>query len=110
MLTAFVVGQLFQLLFVSVSNSIYVSNPVIWCAWAGFITALLVGTTMFITVLVTGGTGEHIDDGQRESDRATPFVPKDEKKAKPLFVWNRPPLDTDPEDIDEIDENERKEG
>ena len=104
MLTAFLVGQLFQLLFIAVTTRLYVAYPVRWCISAGFITALLVGTTMFVTVLVTSASGEHTAE-TKKPDRATPYVPEEERKIKALFAAKRPPLDTDPEDIDEIDES-----
>lgn len=108
MLTAFLVGQLFQLLFIAVATRLYVTYPVRWCVSAGFITALLVGLTMFVTVAVIGSAGEHTAE-QKKPDRATPFVPDEDKKSKALFLSKRPPLDTDKEDIDEIDNNLAKE-
>lgn len=110
MLTAFVVGQLFQMMFIAVATRLYVAFPVRWCVSAGFITSLLVGTTMFVTVLVTSASGEHTAEPKEKPDRATPYIPDEDKKIKALFLNKRPALDTDPEDIDEIDNNLRKEG
>lgn len=110
MLTAFVVGQLFQMMFIAVATRLYVAYPVRWCVSAGFITSLLVGTTMFVTVLVTSASGEHTAEPKEKPDRATPYIPDEDKKIKALFLNKRPALDTDPEDIDEIDNNMRKEG
>lgn len=110
MLTAFIVGQLFQMMFTAVAIRLYVAYPVRWCISAGFITALLVGTTMFVTVLVTSTSGEHTAEEPKKTDRATPYIPDEDKKIKALFLNKRPALDTDPEDIDEVDENMRKEG
>lgn len=110
MLTAFVVGQLFQMMFIAVATRLYVAYPVRWCVSAGFITSLLVGTTMFVTVLVTSASGEHTAEPKEKPDRATPYIPDEDKKIKALFLNKRPTLDTDPEDIDEIDNNLRKEG
>lgn len=110
MLTAFVVGQLFQMMFIAVAIRLYVAYPVRWCISAGFITSLLVGTTMFVTVLVTSASGEHTAEEPKKTDRATPYIPDEDKKIKALFLNKRPTLDTDPEDIDEVDENQRKEG
>lgn len=110
MLTAFVVGQLFQIMFIAVATRLYVAYPVRWCISAGFITAFLVGITMFVTVLVTNTSGEHTAEEPKKTDRATPHIPEEDKKIKALFLKKHPDLDTDPEDIDEVDSNLRKEG
>ncbi len=110
MLVAFVVGQLFQMMFIAVATRLYVAYPVRWCVSAGFITSLLVGTTMFVTVLVTSANGEHTAEPKEKPDRATPYIQEEDKKIKALLLNKRPALDTDPEDIDEIDNNLRKEG
>ena len=108
MLTAFLVGQLFQLLFIAVATRLYVAYPVRWCVAAGFITSLLVGMTMLVTMAVITTEGEHTAE-PKKTDRATPYVPDEDKKIKALFLSKRPIYDTDEEDIDEIDNNLAKE-
>lgn len=109
MLTAFLMGQLFQLLFIAAATRLYVAYPVRWCVCAGFITTMLVGLTMLVTVAVTSDTGEHTAAEQKKPTRATPFVPEEDSKVKSLLFGKRPIFDTDDEDIDEIDDNVRKE-
>ena len=109
MLTAFLVGQLFQMMFIAVATRLYVAYPVRWCVSAGMITAALVGTTMLVTVAVMGTEGEHTAV-EAKPDRATPYIPEEEKKIKALFTSRKAPLEMEPENIDEIDENVRKEG
>ena len=110
MLTAFLVGQLFQMMFIAVATRLYVAYPVRWCVSSGIITAALVGATMLVTVAVMGTEGEHTEDELKKPDRATPYLPEEEKKIKALFTSRKAPLEMEPENIDEIDENARKEG
>jgi len=109
MLTAFLVGQLIQMLFIAVATNLYVAYPVRWCVSAGMITALLVVATVVVTVGVIGTEGEHTAEEPKKSTYATPHIPDEDDKIRDLFKRPRLPLETEPEDIDEIDKNIAKE-
>jgi hypothetical protein len=99
-LFAFLFGQGIQLLTNAVAHYLYVSDPVMLCITVAVVTIALVILTAVFT-LMDSEKGSNLERPQTRSTNAN-IIP-------PIFMDRRPPLDTDPEDIDDIDKNIRKE-
>ena len=89
-LIAFLFGQLIQLVTVSMAHYLYVSDPVMVCIAVGIMTTAVVVLSSVFT-LMENGTGEH-------RKRQTGI-----NALHPVYYGKRPPLDTEPENVDEID-------
>lgn len=104
-LFAFLFGQVIQLVTNAMAHYLYVSDPVMMCIAVGIVTVALVILTAAFT-LMDEKTAAHEPSRpyrRQYNDDAT-IIP-------PIFFNNnkRKPLDTDPEDIDDIDKNIAKE-
>lgn len=102
-LFAFLFGQAIQLVTNAMAHYLYVSDPVMMCITVGIVTVVLVTLTSMFTLMGAPQNAEHARIRPRGNDFSD-VIP-------PVFVnAKRQPLDADPENIDEIDENIAKEG
>lgn len=100
-LFAFLFGQLIQLVTNAMAHYLYVSDPVVMCVTVGIVTVTLVIITAMFTLM----------DEPRESNATHRSASTGaHSRVFPIFMEKRPPLDTDPEDIDAIDKALAKEG
>lgn len=98
-LFAFLFGQMVQLVTNALAHYLYVSDPVMLCVTIAIVTVALVVMTAVFTLM---DNKEQPINGlhQAKPGRTDPTI------VKPIFSKNwRPPLDTNQEDIDEIDKN-----
>lgn len=104
-LIAFLFGQGIQLVTISIAHYLYVSDPVMLCIAVAIVTVALVILTAVFTLMDEKPAAHQPSRPYRRqyNDDAT-IIP-------PIFFNNekRKPLDTDPEDIDEIDKMLAKE-
>jgi len=102
-LLAFLMGQAIQLVTISLSRYLYVSDPVMVCIAVAIMTTSLVVLTAIFTLMDKESeytiNGVHARPAQNTAPTTKAVFRKD---------W-RPPLDTDEEDIDEIDKNNAEE-
>lgn len=104
-LFAFLFGQAIQLVTNAMAHYLYVSDPVMMCITVGIVTVVLVALTAIFTLMdAPNGVHEPSRPYQRQYNDDATIIP-------PIFFNNnkRKPLDTDQEDIDEIDKNNAKE-
>lgn len=96
-LFAFVFGQLIQLVTNAMAHYLFVSDPVMMCITVAIVTVALVIMTAVFTLMGDDVQSAHVT--RPKSGGAHNVV-------LPVGIFGkRPPLDTDPEDIDEIDKN-----
>jgi len=105
-MVAFAIGEAIILVTLAVCQTMYVSDPLMIC--------LLVGGITFGIALISSGVT--VKESTVTSYDLVKYVNTDETKdttadvIKPILKKEkRPPLDTDPEDIDKVDELLRKE-
>lgn len=101
-LFAFLFGQLIQLVTNAMAHYLYVSDPVTMCITVGIVTVALVVVTAMFTLMQPQENYDPAHTHRQKRDKDAPLIP-------PIFMDKRAPLDTDPIDIDEEDENTRKE-
>lgn len=105
-MAAFAIGEIIILATLAVCQTLYVSDPLTICLLVG-------GISLAIALLVSGFTVRESSVTYSEYARyAAGAEHKDttSQVVKSIFKDNvRPPLDTDPEDIDKVDELLRKE-
>lgn len=91
-LLAFLIGQAIQLVTVALGRYLYVSDIVVVCIAVAIMTTAVVVLSSVFTVMENSVQGAH-----RKTFGPNPL--------RPVSYAKRPALDTDPEDIDEIDKN-----
>lgn len=102
---AFTAGQVIQLLTCAMAHNLYVSDPVLMCLTVGVVATVVVILASIFTMM---------ENGEKMEDSAmhTAKLKRDDigELIPPIFFNNnkRKPLDTDPEDIDEIDRSTAK--
>lgn len=99
-LTAFLFGQGIQLVTIAISHYLYVSDPVMMCIAVAIVTVALVILTAVFTLMDAEPKSNHVRPQQNNSPKSV--IP-------PIFIDQRKPLDTDPEDVDKIDKMLAKE-
>ena len=99
-LIAFLFGQGIQLVTIAIAHYLYVSDPVMLCIAVAIVTVALVILTAVFTLMDTEPKSNHVRPQMNNSPKSV--IP-------PIFIDQRKPLDTDPEDIDEIDKMLAKE-
>lgn len=102
---AFSAGQLIQLLTNAVAHNLYVSDPVLLCLTVGIaVTVMVVLASMFTLMEKSTQQGTFAHERREKEDTFLDIIP-------PIFSPKprRPKLDTNPENIDEIDLNLSKE-
>ena len=105
-LFAFMFGQGIQLVTVALSRYLWISDPVMVCIVVAIMTTALVILTAVFTLMDEDGKF----DVPKERPGAKHKALKIASGISPIsFGAKRPPLDTDPEDIDEVDINLFKE-
>jgi len=92
-LLAFLIGQAIQLVTVALGRYLYVSDIVVVCIAVAIMTSAVVVLSSVFTTMENGVAGSHA----RKTFGPNPL--------RPVSYAKRPALDTDPEDIDEIDKN-----
>ena len=97
-LFAFLFGQLIQLVTVALAHYMYISDPVAVCITVGILTVAVVVLSSIITLM-----------GSEQIGAQHTVKTKPRNVVLPISFDKRPPLDTDPEDIDKIDKNLAKE-
>ena len=99
-LFAFLFGQLIQLVTNAMAHYLYVSDPVMMCIAVAIVTVALVILTAVFTLMDAEQKSNHVRPQQNNSPKSV--IP-------PIFIDQRKPLDTDPEDVDKIDKMLAKE-
>ena len=100
-LFAFLFGQAIQLVTIALAHYLYVSDPVMLCIAVGIVTVALVVMTAIFT-LMDINNNEYPVNGLHQ--RSVNNI--NQKTVKAILAGERRPmLDTDEEDIDEIDRN-----
>lgn len=99
-LFAFVFGQLIQIITNAMAHYLYMSDPVLMCVTVGIVTVALVVMTAVFTLMEPDAKTEKTFSRHTKPEDFSDIIP-------PIFRnWKeRPPLDTDPIDITEEDEN-----